>query len=204
MKPLLLDLYCCAGGAGAGYARAGFDVVGVDIEPQPNYPFEFHQGDALAFLRDNHARFDAIHASPPCQGHSSARHAWGREYATTGLLDDTLIAVEATGKPYIVENVEGASMPSAGTLCGTSFGLGLHRHRRFETSFFWLAPPCDPSRVRYRGRDAEVFGHHGNSVRVRREWGVPWMTQYEIAQSIPPAFTEYLGAQLLDHLRAAA
>jgi DNA (cytosine-5)-methyltransferase 1 len=200
----MLDLFCCAGGAAAGYYFAGFDVVGVDIEPQPHYPYEFHQGDALAFLRDNHSRFDAIHASPPCQGHSNARHAWGRDYETTGLLDDTIVALEMIGKPFIVENVEGASMASAGTLCGTSFGLGLHRHRRFASSFFWLAPPCDPSRVRYTGRAAEVFGHHGNTKRIQAEWGVPWMNQYEIAQSIPPAFTEYLGGLLLDEVRGRA
>lgn len=203
-RPLLLDLYSCAGGAAKGYHDAGFDVVGIDIDDQPHYPYTFHRADALEFFRDNWRQFDAVHASPPCQGHSTARHAWGREYETTELLDLTLVAVRESGLPYIVENVGGASMPSAGTLCGTSFGLGLHRHRRFETSFAWLAPPCDPSRVRYRGRAAEVFGHHGNTDRVRREWGVPWMTQYEIAQSIPPAFTEHLGAYLLDEVKAAA
>jgi DNA (cytosine-5)-methyltransferase 1 len=205
VKPQLLDLFCCEGGAGMGYHRAGFDVVGVDIDPQPRYPFEFVQADALEYLSAHGHEFDAVHASPPCQDHSVSAHAHGGPSHGTGwLLEATIDALESLGLPFIVENVEGAVMRDALTLCGTSFGLGLHRHRRFVTSWFCLAPPCDPSGVRYRGRAAEVFGHHGNTERVRREWGVPWMSQYGIAQSIPPAFTEYLGAQLLDQIAEAA
>jgi DNA (cytosine-5)-methyltransferase 1 len=204
-RPRLLDLFCCEGGAAAGYHRAGFDVTGVDIEPQPRYPYDFHQGDALTYLRDHGREFDAIHASPPCQDHSLSANIRSREMHGTGwLLDATLTAVRGLGVPFVVENVDRAVMGDALTLCGTSFGLGLHRHRRFVTSWFCLAPPCDPSRVRYRGRAAEVFGHHGNTDRIRAEWGVPWMTQDGIAQCIPPAFTEWLGAQLLDQLEDAA
>lgn len=201
MKPRLLDLFCCEGGAGKGYTDAGFEVVGVDIEDQPRYPFEFVQADAASFPLDG---FDALHASPPCQDHSASRHTWGREHGTGWLLAHTMERFRASGLPWVVENVDGAVMSAAGTLCGTSFGLGLHRHRRFETSFEWMAPPCDPSRVRYRGRAAEVFGHHGNTDRVRGEWGVPWMSQYGIAQSIPPAFAQFMGEHLLDHLGECA
>lgn len=203
-RPRLLDLYCCEGGAGKGYANAGFELVGVDIEPQPRYPFEFHQADALDFLDAHWGEFDALHASPPCQDHSQARHAHGREHGTGWLLDETLAVFRQTDKPWIVENVGAARMPSALTLCGTTFGLGLHRHRRFETSFACLSPGCDRSAVRYRGRAAEIFGHHGNTDRVRDEWGVPWMSQYGIAQCIPPAFTEWLGEQLRAHLESVA
>ena len=197
----LLDLFCCQGGAAKGYADAGFEVVGVDIEPQPLYPFEFVQADALDFPLDG---FDAVHASPPCQGHSAAKSIWGREYESEPYLMQTIERLTASGLPFIVENVGRARMRSAGTLCGTSFGLGLHRHRKFETSFEWLAPPCDPSRLRYRGREAAAYGHHGNTKRLRQEWGVPWMDQYGIAQCIPPAFTHYLGEQLAAHLREVA
>lgn len=196
MKPRLLDLFCCEGGAGQGYALAGFEVVGVDIEPQPRYPFEFHQADANDYPLDG---FDAVHASPPCQDHSASASLHDG-HGTGWMLDHTIGRVKAAGLPYVVENVGRAVMPSALTLCGTVFGLGLHRHRRFETSFAALSPGCDPSRVRYRGREADVFGHHRNTERVRKEWGVPWMTRDGISQSIPPAFTRYLGEQLMEQV----
>lgn len=200
--PRLLDLFCCQGGAAAGYAHAGFDVVGVDIEPQPRYPFEFHRGDALEFLSAHHGEFDAFHASPPCQDHSVSRHSAGRDHGTGWLLAATIEAFTALGKPWVVENVGGARMRAAVTLCGSVFGLGLHRHRRFETSFEVLSPGCDPSRIRYRGREGEVFGNHGNSDRVREEWAVPWMSRDGISQCIPPVFTEYLGEPLMAQVAA--
>ncbi len=145
----LLDLFCCAGGAGAGYARAGFTVTGVDVEPQRRYPFAFLQRDVLTlsagWIRDN---FDAVHASPPCQGYSTMRHA----PRTTGaplLIDETRALLEATGLPWIIENVAGArwAMRDPVTLCGTMFGLGaigheLRRHRLFESNVSLFVPPC--------------------------------------------------------------
>jgi DNA (cytosine-5)-methyltransferase 1 len=201
MKPRLLDLFCCEGGAGKGYSDVGFEVVGVDIEPQPRYPFEFIQADALTFPLDG---FDVIHASPPCQGHSSAASLWGKTYESEPYLRFTLNRLTESGLPFVVENVGRARMDAATILCGTSFGLGLHRHRRFQTSFFVMAPPCNSAAVRYRGRDAEIFGHHANTDRIRTEWGVPWMSQHGIAQCIPPAFTAYLGDELLTHLSEKA
>lgn len=197
----ILDLFCCQGGAAKGYADAGFEVVGIDIDPQPLYPFTFIQADATEYPLDG---FDALHASPPCQDHSVSRHASGGSHGTGWMLRHTLDRFRASGLPYVVENVDGAELPSALTLCGTTFGLGLHRHRRFETSFAAFSPGCDPSQVRYRGRAAEIFGHHGNTDRIRDEWGVPWMTQYGTAQSIPPAFTRYLGELLLAEIEAVA
>ena len=152
----LLDLYCGAGGAAVGYHRAGFDeIVGVDIAPQPRYPFEFVQADALEFLAEHGHEFDAIHASPPCQGYSIMHNLpWlrGRDYPL--LILPTIEMLEALGKPYVVENVMGARHGSAtlrkrgleahglkaGWLCGTMFGLPFYRHRLFATNWLWLAP----------------------------------------------------------------
>ncbi len=197
-RPVLLDLFCGQGGAAKGYHDAGFDVVGVDNQPQPRYPYEFHQADANTFPLDG---FDALHASPPCQDHSVSRGPH-QSHGTYWMLAHTLQRFQAAELPYVVENVGAARLPSAVTLCGTVFGLGLHRHRRFETSWMTLSPGCDRSRIQYRGRSAEVFGHHGNSDRIRTEWGVEWMTQQGIAQCIPPAFTRYLGEQLLQEVRS--
>lgn len=229
-RPRLLDLYCCQGGAARGYDQAGFEVVGVDIEPQPRYPYEFHQGDALVLaerlLGEQH--FDAIHASPPCQGHSALRHATGKTYESADLLGLTLTWLAGQGLPYIVENVEGSSsgaiMGNPLTLCGSSFGLqvdrdGLlmqvRRHRYFVTSFAAMAPPCQHS-----GAAMDVTGHgmQGREYRRRQRLGLPlethadrqaamgidWMTRDGMAQSIPPAFTRYLGEWLLEDLAVAA
>jgi DNA (cytosine-5)-methyltransferase 1 len=151
VRPRLLDLFCGAGGAAVGYHRPGFDVVGVDIKPQSNYPFEFHQADALEFPLEG---FNAIHASPPCQGYSqlAAMHP-GREYPL--LIEPTRELLLSTGLPYVIENVEGAPLPRHpqldGTwgfwLCGSMFGLGvtrgfLRRHRLFETNFPVVQPQC--------------------------------------------------------------
>jgi DNA (cytosine-5)-methyltransferase 1 len=166
----------------------------------PRYPFEFHQADALEFPLEG---FDVVHASPPCQDHSgsSVLHS---PHGTGWMLGAVLGRLQESGLPFVVENVAGAVMPSGLTLCGTVFGLGLHRHRVFQTSFESMNPGCDPSAVRYRGRDADVFGHHRNSDRVRREWRVEWMNRDEISQCIPPVFAEFIGEQLLAHLTVAA
>jgi len=229
-RPLLLDLFCGAGGAAMGYYRAGFDVVGVDIKPQPHYPFRFVQGDALNPPVDL-SRFDAIHASPPCQAHSALKSMWNaREHLD--LIEPTRAMLEGSGLPYVIENVPGAPLKHLTVLCGTSFGLGvgdaeLRRHRLFETSFcIGLVPPCAHySRGRVigfyggHGRDRRrvkpatigVYGHGGGSskrdgtrqfnVAERREaMGIEWMTGAELSQAIPPAYTEFIGRQLLEAL----
>lgn len=155
MKPRLLDLFCGAGGAAAGYKRVGFESTGIDNKPQPNYPFTFIQADALEYLKEHGAEYDAIHASPPCQGYSVMLNLpWfeGKEYPL--LILPTLEMLEATGKPYVLENVMGARHGAAGLkkrglenhglkagwLCGLMFGLPFYRHRLFATNWFWLAP----------------------------------------------------------------
>lgn len=146
MKKYLLDLFCKAGGASMGYARAGFTVVGVDIEPQPNYPFKFHQGDALEFIARYGRGFHAVAGSPPCQGYSVTRYVTGRtdHFRLIGPVRD---AMRQTGRPYVIENVESgdvrAEMRDPVRLCGSSFGLRVRRHRLFEANWTLEGLPCD-------------------------------------------------------------
>jgi DNA (cytosine-5)-methyltransferase 1 len=212
-RPRLLDLFCCAGGAGMGYHRAGFDVVGIDIKPQPRYPFEFHQADALEYLADNGHEFDAVHASPPCQDHSVTRHQHKRRHGTGDLLAATRKGLESLGLPWIIENVPGAPMRTDYRLCGCMFGLpGLRRERWFETSWrgFDLRPSCF-----HTGETVTVAGNPGGSstrdgtykgdtATWRLAMGMPWASAKELAQAIPPAYTEYLGGLLLDQLTERA
>lgn len=220
MRPRLLDLFCGAGGAAVGYHRAGFDVVGVDIKPQPRFPFEFHQADALEYLdpwAGLYATFEVIHASPPCQGFSDLRSMYNAK-AHPDLLAPTRTRLLATGLPYVIENVEGAPMSNYIVLCGTMFGLGwqdaeLRRHRCFELSHVPLmVSQCQHRRRRVIG----VYGGHGRDRRrkvntqdyptsARREaMGIDWMTSAELSQSIPPAYTEWIGRQLLASLERVA
>ena len=138
-RPRLLDLFCGAGGAAMGYHRAGFDVVGVDINPQPNYPFEFVQADAMEFLKNrgrgwwSMKRFDAIHASPPCQDHM--RGGQHPPHGTGWMLNACRRMLTDHGIPWVIENVPGAPMRADYRLCGCQFGLRLRRERWFETSW---------------------------------------------------------------------
>lgn len=210
VRPRLLDLFCCAGGAAMGYHLAGFEVVGVDVRPQPHYPFEFHQADAMTFPLEG---FDAVHASPPCQDHSALKATMPESHGTGWMLAATVARLQASGVPWVVENVEGATMPAdtySIVLCGSSFGLRVRRHRRFATNVFVMTPPCDH---RAQGPAVDVTGHgmQGREYRRRKALGLPldtqadrqaamgidWMNRDELAQAIPPAYTEFIGAQLL-------
>jgi DNA (cytosine-5)-methyltransferase 1 len=209
-RPRLLDLFCGAGGAGAGYHRAGFDVTGVDIEPMPRYPFTFVQADALEYVAEHGHEYDAIHASPPCQGYSVMAHATGRE--APRLIPVTRKALRSTGKPYVIENVELAhrELRNYITLCGTQFGLKVRRHRLFEMSpaYYGLMSPCACQNGVKRGvlvgqmLSGKVApgrtprtGLYTESDR-REAIGVPWMTTMEARQAIPPAYTAFVGQQL--------
>ncbi len=190
-----------------GYHQAGFEVIGVDIEPQPHYPFEFHQGDALEYIRDHGHEFDAIHASPPCQASSSLRHRWAKEY--TNLIPQTRAVLKSANIPYVIENVEGAALVDPLTLCGTMFGLRVIRHRLFETCPPIYFPPASchcRGLVGRRGCLADreymtVTGHFSNIGKARLAMGIDWMTQAELAQAIPPAYTKYIGEHILAHLQ---
>jgi DNA (cytosine-5)-methyltransferase 1 len=227
-RPRLLDLFCGAGGAAWGYHAAGFDVIGVDIARQPRYPFEFHQGDALGLLAAMAARFgdffdfDAIHASPPCQDHSTTRD-FGGDHGTGWMLRATVDRLTATGLPWVVENVRGAPVAHQDDLfganglelCGCMFpglrGL-LYEARWFETSFpvaqprhtKHLWPQTKMGRPPQPGECMQVTGHFSDVAEAQRRMGLPWMTQGELAQAIPPAYTEYIGRQLIDVLERAA
>ena len=191
-RPLLLDLFCGAGGAAMGYHRAGFDVVGVDINPQPRYPFEFHQADALTFPLDG---FDVIHASTNCQEHCALKL-----FSTPGAHPDQIAPIyarlNASGLPFVMENSSRAPMPGAIVLCGTMFGLPIQRHRAFwSNQLLFAAGPC-----RHTGHEL-VFSRTHEGV-YRAAMRVDWMTQRASRQAIPPAYTEWLGRQLLAALPA--
>jgi DNA (cytosine-5)-methyltransferase 1 len=190
-RPRLLDLFCGAGGAAMGYHRAGFDVVGVDINPQPRYPFEFHQADAMTFPLDG---FDAIHASPPCQLYANVTAWRGVPTDHPDLIDATRQRLIASGVPWVIENVPEAPVRPDFLLCGSQFGLNVKRHRAFETSprLYCLLPPC-------RHRRLLPFMHKGERAYADA-MGCDWMTNREARQAIPPAFTQHIGEALLTHL----
>jgi DNA (cytosine-5)-methyltransferase 1 len=206
-RPRLLDLFCGAGGAAVGYDRAGFDVVGVDVKPQPHYPFEFVQADAMTSPLDG---FDAYHASAPCQDHTPLAALVGT-HGTGWLLGAIRERLSATGKPFVLENVPGAPMRPDVILCGHMFGLRTRRHRWFELHGFGCLMPSHvhrpgvltaTSRRRERwdaGWDVSVTGDVGVYVGPEA-LGIDWMNGNELSQAIPPAYTEYIGRQLMDVL----
>jgi DNA (cytosine-5)-methyltransferase 1 len=218
-RPRLLDLFCKAGGAGKGYADAGFEVVGVDIEPQPRYPFEFIQADALTFPLD---WFDAVHASPPCQAHSAMAVMWNAG-THPDLIEPIRKRLIAAGLPYVIENVVGAPLDHPVRICGAALGLGtsthqLARHRLFETNFPVMVPPCAHGQRPTLG----IYGDHARdrrrSIRIgygqmgaadglaaaRQSMGIDWMNWREISQAIPPAYTEHIGHYLMAEINARA
>lgn len=214
-RPRLLDLFCGAGGCSVGYSRAGFQVVGVDIAWQKNYPFEFVQMDAmelLEYVAHNGIRdFDAIHASPPCQRYTMAQNAAKNADAHPDLVGPVRELLIATGLPYVIENVVGAPLLNPVTICGLSLGLNVKRHRLFESNVPLMVPPCvdDNKRDYY-----VIFGHevrnrrHGakagrkNKIAEGRlAMGIDWMTRGELSEAIPPAYTELIGHQIAQHIR---
>jgi DNA (cytosine-5)-methyltransferase 1 len=229
----LLDLFCGAGGAAMGYHRAGFEVVGVDNRPQKRFPFEFHQADALEYLKEHGREFDFIHASPPCQRFSVMRRGRWQDREHPDLLTPTRELLGKIGRPYVIENVVGAPLINPVMLCGTLFGLKtkagsqLRRHRLFEIHppLLVLTPQClhateasvigvygggqHPQRRRFP-LTIGVFGHSGGTSRRdypdmdcfttndrRDAMGIDWMTGKELSEAIPPAYTEYIGKQVL-------
>ena len=229
-RPLLLDLYCGAGGAAMGYWRAGFDVIGVDVAPQPDYPFPFYRHDAIEFLKQvitpptepsalpwwqPWELISAIHASPPCQ--ASCALIKGSQRATADnhvdLIPQTRGLLDAAGLPYVIENVQGAQVRRDLTLCGEMFGLGVIRHRYFECSF----PVEQPAHIKHRGRVrgwrhgqyydgpyVAVYGKGGGKATLaeaQAAMGIDWTDNLDsINEAIPPAYSEFVGVQLLDAL----
>lgn len=194
-----------------GLHRAGFEVTGIDLRPQPRYPFTFIQADALSppvRLED----FDFIWASPPCQAHTSLKSMWNARDDHANLIPATRAMLQASGRPWAIENVPGAPLETSITLCGTMFGLAyedaeLRRHRLFETSRPILAPTCQHASPRTIGiygegcRDSrrkfdktipEFSVTHG-----RKAMGIDWMSLAELCQAIPPAYSEYIARQMM-------
>src|SRR6266699_3089203 len=211
-RPRLLDLFCKAGGCSYGYHLAGFEVVGVDIEPQPHYPFQFHQADALTFPLEG---FDAYHASPVCKSYTYCNLSPKERYPR--LIGEVRERLAATGKPYIIENVIGAKRAKHASLllCGSMFGLPMQRHRLFEignTDLFIYPPcPCNHSNATisvcgHSVWDSSIEGTRRKDGRRRpdsvpvevghRAMGITWMNKEELAQAIPPAYTHFIGLQL--------
>ena len=197
-----------------GYARAGFEVIGVDIHPQPNYPFYQHTMDALTFLRMvEHPQkyYDVIHASPPCQAYSWSAKRW-TEVERDDLVAPTRDLLRATGLLYVIENVVGAPLISPIRLCGEMFGLDVIRHRLFESNVPMVEPPHPKHRGTVKdGTYVTVAGHGGDNIKGRggraakqRAMGIDWMTDVELNEAIPPAYTEWIGRRLLAALEVAA
>jgi DNA (cytosine-5)-methyltransferase 1 len=217
VRALLLDLFCCEGGASAGYAAAGFDVIGADNDARAlrRYPWPSYHGDwraGLAWALDSYD-IAAIHASPPCQAYSTTRNMAGTGGAEKfpALVPDVRQALQATGLPYVIENVPGAPMPDAVMLCGRAYGLRSARHRLFESSTWIMSAGCAC------GRDAGIpicghgvpssyrarTGHSPKLAERKAAIGAPaWMSREGLRESIPPAYTQHIGEQLLAHLAA--
>ena len=205
----LLDLFCGAGGASAGYAAAGFEVHGVDLKHGKRYPYTYVRAEVLDVLRDKNYldQFDVIHASPPCQTHSITQHLRNAQGKTTSKLDlipETRSALLESGKPYIIENVPGSPLINPIQLCGSSFGLKVRRHRLFESNMALVGSVCDH---KSQGRPIGVYGSLNDEIpkggktaatinEARNAMGISWAIWTELVEAIPPAYTKYLGGQL--------
>ena len=227
----MLDLFCKAGGASVGYARAGFEIVGVDIEKQKRYPFEFIRADALDIMADVKflRSFDVITASPPCQTHSRTKHlrdAQGKTTTKVDLIPQTRDALRLSGCPFVIENVPGAPLIEPVTLCGSMFGLGVRRHRLFEVDIprpSWAPTQTHvddlvtPPRCNHinQGRPIGVYGSMRDNIpsggktaetieQAREAMGIDWMIWSELVEAIPPAYTEFIGTYLLNRLAKEA
>ncbi|NED15786.1 DNA methylase [Streptomyces sp. SID9124] len=227
-RPKLLDLFSCAGGAGKGYANAGFDVTGVDIIDRPNYPFALVRADALDHLAALIAsgeieRFAAVHASPPRQAGcaltvgTNASRGWGRTHVQ--LIPELRTLLDTTGLPYVIEQPNGKAPVRADVrLCGEMFGLGVLRHRVFEPGRWTVPQPAHPRHRGYvRGyrhgvyRDGPyvaAYGAGGGKATVpemQAAMGITWTdVREELTEAIPPAYSEHIGRALLATIHPAA
>lgn len=210
-KPRLLDLFCGAGGASMGYAHAGFEVVGVDIAPQPRYPFTFHQADALTFPFEG---FDVVHASPPCQAFTAYCRRPAHVKPSADLIAQVRARIHAWGGVGVIENIGGSTLrPHVTRLCGSAFGIDVRRHRYFESTVLLMWSGCQHYTQAPRFKQATNRQNKRRTIEVgvwriplpeqRRAMGIDWMTLEELSEAIPPAYTEFLGRQLVAVLAEA-
>ncbi|MEV7145948.1 DNA cytosine methyltransferase [Streptomyces sp. NPDC093084] len=193
----VLDLCCGGGGLSMGYYMAGFDVVGVDIRPQPNYPFTFVQADGLDYCATHGHAFDLVHGSWPCERYATVTRWRGNPDDHPDLIAPGRQVMQATGRPWVMENVpetarDGVLRPDY-LLCGTQFGLDVRRHRVFETSWGGggdLLPPC------WHRKDLLAFEHKGERAYANA-MGCTWMTSLEARKAVPPAYTQWIATQFL-------
>jgi DNA (cytosine-5)-methyltransferase 1 len=204
----LLDLFCGAGGASMGYFHAGFEVTGVDIKHGKRYPFPYIRKDIRELSSDFLQSFDVIHASPPCQTFSITQHlrnAQGKSTSKLDLLEPTRELLKASGKSYIIENVKGAPLINPVQLCGSSFNLQVRRHRLFESNLRLEGSKCNHKQ---QGRPIGIYGSMKDEIpkggktaesieQAREAMGIYWMLWGELVEAIPPAYTEFLGKQIM-------
>ncbi|WP_318205338.1 DNA methylase [Streptomyces sp. SCL15-4] len=213
-RPRVLDLFCCAGGAGMGYWLAGFDVIGVDIQPRPRYPFEFIEGDALDAMREMGQEFHLVHASPPCQAHTALTKGTNKGRQYVDLIPEMRKLCEWYGVDWVMENVPGSTLRRDLALCGEMFGLGVIRHRDFELGWIGgnkVVPlPHRKHRGPVRGWRHGIYrngpyiaaygkgGGKGNVTEMQQAMGIWWTDVHEeLTEAIPPAYTEWIGREWL-------
>lgn len=210
-SPRLLDLFCGAGGASMGYHRAGFDVTGLDVKHGKRYPFNYIRKSIEDVSVSMLEEFDFIHASPPCQTFSITRNlriAQGKQTSKVDWLPFTRDLLLASGRPFVIENVPGAPLHNPITLCGSSFGLKVRRHRLFESNLPLVGSVCDH---KTQGRPVGIYGSMRDEIpsggrtaktmdEAKQAMGIDWMIWGELVEAIPPAYTEYIGKQILKEL----